>query len=62
MNKFGLQLQLGVYDKILGLWFFLIFKVKQSMILIFEVIFLCQKSAESLIFFSLKTFISDMFS
>ena len=30
------QLQLGVYSKILGLWFFLIFKVKKSAILIFK--------------------------
>ena len=56
MNKVGLQLQLGVYDKILDLWFFFILKVKQSAILIFEVIFLCQKSAESLIFFFIENF------
>ena len=40
---------------VLGIWLDLVLKVKYSTILIFKVIFLCQKSAESLrIFFSLK--------
>ena len=56
MNKVGLSSNLvSVYDKILGIWFFLILKVKQSVILNFQVIDLVrQKSAESLHFFSLK--------
>ena len=41
------QLQLGVYKKILGLWFFLVLKVKSRAILIFKVLFLFQKSTES---------------
>ena len=36
------------YNKILGVWFFLVLKVKYSTILIFKVIFLSQKSAEAL--------------
>ena len=50
------KVQLSVYNKILGLCFFLIFKVKQSAILIFKVIFLCQKSAESLQIFFIEEF------
>jgi len=42
----GPQLQIGEYEKILGLWFFLVLKVKSSEILIFKVIFLFQKSTE----------------
>ena len=34
--------------KVLGIWFDLVLKVKYSKILIFKVIFLCQKSAKSL--------------
>ena len=47
------QLQLVVYKIILGLWFFLDLKVKRSAILIFKVIFICQKLTE---------FPSDFFS
>ena len=40
-----------VYEKglknVLGIWFDLVLKVKYSTILIFKVIFLCQKSAKS---------------
>ena len=43
-----------MYKKILGLWFFLVLKVKSRAILIFKVIFLCQKSTESFWNFSLK--------
>ena len=35
------------HKKVLGIWFDLVLKVKYSKILIFKVIFLCQKSAES---------------
>ena len=37
--------------KVLSIWFDLVLKVKYSTILIFKVIFLCQKSAESSRFF-----------
>ena len=36
------------HKKVLGIWFDLVLKVKYSTILIFKVIFLCQKAAESL--------------
>ena len=36
------------HKKTLGIWFDFVLKVKYSTILIFKVIFLCQKSAESL--------------
>ena len=38
----------NVHKKVLGIWFDLVLSVKYSKILIFKVIFLCQKSAESL--------------
>ena len=48
----GAQPRPKVYEKghkkVLGIWFDLELKVKYSTILIFKVIFLCQKSAESL--------------
>ena len=56
----GEQTRPKVYDnghkKVLGIWFDLILKVKYSTILILKVIFLCQKSAESLRFFYLDNF------
>jgi hypothetical protein len=49
------QLQLIVYKKIIGLWFFLVLNVKSTSILIFKIFFLCQKLTETIsIFFSLK--------
>ena len=54
MNTLDLSSNL-VCKKILGLWFLLVLKVKSSAVLIFKVIFLCQKLTESFwFFFSLK--------
>ena len=51
----GEKTRLKVYEyghkKVLGIWLDLVLKVKYSKILIFKVIFLCQKSAEFLQFF-----------
>ena len=49
--------QLGVYKKILGFCFFLVLKVKGRAILIFKVIFLCQKLTESFWFFFIEEYI-----
>jgi hypothetical protein len=58
----------NVHKNVLGIWFDLVLKVKYSTILIFKVIFLCQKSAESLRFFFIEeykngrlTFIIEIF-
>ena len=64
MNKKGQMTMKMALD----IWFDLVLKVKYSTILIFKVIFLCQKSAEFVLLFFIEefqiriiTFISDTF-